>query len=124
MSTNKALGTHFIIDLHNCAENLNNIEFIESTFTDIAKKSGATIVKSCFHQFSPHGVTGLLAITESHFAIHTWPEHNFVTVDIFSCSNSIDYQKCILLLEKAFGTTDTRTQEFERGKLNNDIKTF
>jgi len=124
LSTNKALGTHFIIDLHNCAENLNNIEFIESTFTDIAKKSGATIVKSCFHQFSPHGVTGLLAITESHFAIHTWPEHNFVTVDIFSCSNSIDYQKCILLLEKAFGTTDTRTQEFERGKLNNDIKTF
>lgn len=121
MSTVKPLGTHFIIDLHNCSENLNNIEFIESTFIEIARKSGATIVKSCFHQFSPYGVTGLLAITESHFAIHTWPEHNFVTVDIFSCSNSIDYQKCILLLEKAFGTADSKTQEFERGKLNNDI---
>ena len=50
-----------------------------------AYKSGATILGENFHKFSPLGVTGIVSIAESHLCIHTWPEHAYAAVDIFSC---------------------------------------
>ena len=44
----------------------------------------ATIVRDVFHQFSPHGISGVVVIAESHLAIHTWPEHGYAAVDLFS----------------------------------------
>ena len=31
------------------------------------------------------GVTGFVIIAESHISVHTFPEHGYVWVDIFSC---------------------------------------
>ena len=49
---------------------------------------GATIVGESFHRFTPQGVTGILAIAESHISIHTWPEYAYAAADIFSCGSS------------------------------------
>ena len=48
---------------------------------EAAEKSGASIVNDVFHQFSPHGVSGVVVIKESHLSIHTWPEHGYAAVD-------------------------------------------
>lgn len=53
------------------------------------------MVKSCFHKFSPYGLSGVVVIAESHLAVHTWPEHRAVCLDLFSCSNKIDAQAAI-----------------------------
>ena len=47
-------------------------------------------VDAHFHSFSPCGVTGTVSIQESHLSIHTWPEHLYAAVDIFTCGDSID----------------------------------
>lgn len=31
------------------------------------------------------GVSVLAVVLESHIAIHTWPEYNFATVDVYTC---------------------------------------
>ena len=71
-----------------------------------------------FHQFSPYGITGLLAISESHFSIHTWPEYHYATVDVFSCGNKIDYDKCITLLQSTFQPKHIDTKQLKRGEFN------
>lgn len=89
----KTLAIHYIIDLYNCDEKIiksvNNIAKIMKKAGNIGKLN---VVEECFHQFLPHGVSGILILEESHFAIHTWPEYNYVSVDLYLCniSNSID----------------------------------
>lgn len=80
------LGDHFIAEFHLCNPAiLNDLELISSIMNRAAEVSGATIIKPFFHRFSPHGISGIIVVAESHFAIHTWPEHSYAAVDLFSC---------------------------------------
>ena len=40
-------------------------------------------VGSVYHNFDSGGFTAVVCLTESHLSIHTWPEHNYLTFDIF-----------------------------------------
>lgn len=39
-----------------------------------------------YHQFNPYGVSGIVLLEESHIAFHSWPEHDYISIDIFSCN--------------------------------------
>ncbi|MDA3900391.1 MAG: adenosylmethionine decarboxylase [Spirochaetes bacterium] len=83
----KPLSSHYLAEFYDCnANTLNNRELLESIMTEAVTISGATIIRPFFHTFSPQGVSGVIVIAESHFSIHTWPEHNFASIDLFSCS--------------------------------------
>lgn len=44
------------------------------------------VLKEVFHKFETQGVTGTLLLQQSHVSIHTYPEHKFLVIDIFSDS--------------------------------------
>ncbi len=48
------------------------------------------------------GYSIIQVIQESHIAIHTWPEYNYLAIDIFSCKK-FNENKIIFLLKKIFG---------------------
>ena len=78
------LGTHLLIELRRCENSLlDDIRYIKEAMVGAANEAGASIVGESFHKFSPRGVTGIVAIAESHLCIHTWPEHGYAAVDIF-----------------------------------------
>ena len=84
-----ALGTHLLLDLKECDPDLlDDIARIKQGMISATERAGATIVGQSFHKFSPLGVTGIIAIAESHLCIHTWPEHRYAAVDIFSCGSA------------------------------------
>ena len=84
----KALGNHIIVEYYNCdTEVLKKHEYIEEIMNLAARDMGATIIESVFHMFNPWGVSGAIIIAESHLTIHTWPEHNYAAVDLFTCGN-------------------------------------
>lgn len=60
------------------------------------------------------GVSGFVLIAESHIAIHTFPEHGQVWVDIFSCKG-FDATPAIGRIVDAFGLESTRVHTLERG---------
>jgi len=85
-----ALGHHLLIELYGCdAEILNDCERIEKVMNAAALLANAHILESAFHQFNPHGISGVVIIAESHFSIHTWPEHGYAAVDIFTCGDDL-----------------------------------
>lgn len=62
----------------------------------IATKASLSVVGSAFHLFdTPQAVSGVLLLSESHLAIHTWPEYDTAVLDIFSCS-SLDQCKAAI----------------------------
>ena len=69
-----SLGSHLLLDLEGCDPNiLDSQTLIRDALISAAREAGATIVGETFHKFSPVGVTGVVAIAESHICIHTWP---------------------------------------------------
>ena len=83
------LGLHLLLELNECNPKLlNDIDFIRQALLSTAHEVGATVVGESFHRFSPQGVTGILAIAESHISIHTWPELEYAAADIFACGSS------------------------------------
>ncbi len=112
----KTLGTHVLMEMFGCDEEmLKNKERVEEMMNESAVKSRAKVVKSFFHQFKPYGVSGVVVIEESHFTIHTWPEHAYAAIDFFYCSNEVLIDKAIEVLKKALKPRSFNLVEIKRG---------
>ncbi len=81
-------------------------EKVEAAFLDAAKYSGAHVLNWSFHRFEPQGVSGFVIISESHFSIHAWPEHDYAAVDIFTCGGSINHDKAVMRLKELLGARE------------------
>ena len=82
-----SLGTHIAWDVYNCnPDSISFVPEIKQVLNDIVKELKLSKVNESFKQFEPIGATGFILLEESHVSIHTWPEHQFAAVDIFSCS--------------------------------------
>lgn len=114
------LGRHVLAEFFDCDSNiLNNLELIEQYMTQAAVECGATVVQKCFHMFNPHGVSGVVIISESHLAIHTWPELGYAAVDLFTCGESCDPKVAYAVLKKLFRSGNSNFSELKRGIINN-----
>jgi S-adenosylmethionine decarboxylase len=96
---------------------LNDLDYISDCLSETAEQIGATVVNKAFHRFSPHGVSGVVIIAESHLCIHTWPEYGFAAVDIFTCGDTINPKDAINPLVEKFEAQDHSSMELNRGIL-------
>ena len=112
-----SLGRHIIVEYYNCSsELLNDVVHIEKSMEGAAEDSGATIINSTFHHFSPYGVSGVVVIQESHLAIHTWPEYGYASVDIFTCGDTVNPWVAYQILKEKFGAGHGSAMELLRGE--------
>lgn len=110
------LAWHTLIDYHDCdLARLTDPEGLRTALLEAISAAGGTYVTDIFHQFSPHGLSGVVVIAESHVAIHTWPEHRFAAVDVFSCSPSLDQELIISRFGAWLGAEWRRIDPRERG---------
>lgn len=116
--TSNALGQHWLLELKGCdPEVLQQVAGVEAIMRRAAAVAEAHIVSGHFHQFSPYGVSGVLVIQESHLTIHTWPEHGYAAVDIFTCSPELKVREAIRQLEVDFGAETVEVESLARGKV-------
>jgi S-adenosylmethionine decarboxylase len=114
----KALGYHILLEFYNCDKKaLNSRKHVESALMEAARRSKAHIVQSVFHQFNPHGVSGVVVISESHFSVHTWPEYGYAAIDLFSCGESIDYKAAMKVLTEKLKSKHVTSIALQRGLL-------
>jgi S-adenosylmethionine decarboxylase len=115
----KSLGRHLIIELFQCDPTiLNDQKTLESCLLEAVRISGATTIRPFFHHFAPHGISGVVLIAESHFAVHTWPEYGYCALDIFTCGDQIEAHEALLFLREKLGAQNVSTMEIKRGVLD------
>jgi S-adenosylmethionine decarboxylase len=115
----KSLGKHLIIELFQCDSTLlNDVKILERHLLAAVQLSGATVIQPFFHQFSPHGITGVVVVAESHFALHTWPEYGYCAVDIFTCGDTVDGHVALDYLKENLGAANASVMEIKRGVLD------
>lgn len=81
---------------------MHSIEACKTLCLRLVGQAGLRAVGECFYAFGEGaGVTGVVILAESHVAIHTWPESNYVTLDVFVCNAYQDNRQAALQLFEA-----------------------
>ena len=108
------VGRHAICEFWG-ASHLDSVEHTEQALRAAAAAGGVTLIDVFVHQFSPHGVSGVAVIAESHLAVHTWPEYDYMAADMFTCGDNVDLEAIIGVLRDAFEADQVDTRFLRRG---------
>ena len=107
-----------MLELRDCnPQLLDDLAYIKDVMISAADGVGAQILGESFHQFYPQGVTGIVAIAESHLCIHTWPEYDYAAADIFTCGPGFDASAAADLIIAAFECREPEVRQVSRGAL-------
>lgn len=75
---------------------------LDSTISDILERSGFHICDTLEYEFQPYGFTKLWLLSESHFALHSFPEEGKTYLELSSC-NEAYFNACVTAIEAAYG---------------------
>jgi S-adenosylmethionine decarboxylase len=114
-------GPHLIIDGSRCdTKKLGDRNLVEQVMNDYPKAIGMTKIGGpyMFEYQAPDpaysGISSIVVIAESHIAIHTFPELDYFTMDIFSCKN-FDHETAIAYIRDAFDVKEMDRMLVQRG---------
>lgn len=124
-------GLHLTADLRGCAAArpvMTAPAVLRSTCLAAVAAAGLSAVGELFHRFAPGapqeggaapGITGVVLLAESHLAVHTWPEIEAATLDVYVCNlgadNSARAETLIAALIAAFSPASVERHAIERG---------
>ncbi len=112
----QALGRHLIVEVFEADPRLlDDVKGLENLLLAAAHAAKATVIQSVFHHFSPHGVSGVVVIAESHLTIHTWPEYGYAAIDIFTCGPKMDLDAAVRVICAGLGGRSIQL-EISRGQ--------
>ncbi|WP_277352333.1 adenosylmethionine decarboxylase [Methermicoccus shengliensis] len=110
------VGKHIIAELYGVPKELiAKEEGVRQIVEEVIDEAGLTKVGSVYKQFNPHGVTGIVLISESHVSIHTWPEYELVNLDVFTCGDIDKAEKAFKLFLQKFKPKSYRDYVLSRG---------
>ena len=77
-------GLHILAEFNSDkAEALRTFAQCKLLFDELILKYELSKVGEVYHNFDGGGFTAVLCLTESHLSIHTWPEFELATFDVF-----------------------------------------
>jgi S-adenosylmethionine decarboxylase proenzyme len=76
---------------------MTEVATLRTVCLDAVARAGLSAVGELFHRFvpakqgaAPSGITGVVLLAESHLAVHTWPEIEAATLDVYVCNLGAD----------------------------------
>ena len=64
---------------------LNDADELQKMLRNVTELADLHSLESVTHQFSPQGISAALLLSESHIAIHTWPESGVAYIAMTTC---------------------------------------
>lgn len=98
------IGKHLIINVNNIGNSkcIEKVETIQPLMREIIEKNNLNVVGELHHQFEPIGATLLYLLAESHLSIHTFPQDSYCAIDLYHCSNNVDFDNVLDIIYKFF----------------------
>lgn len=110
------VGSEWLIEATGCnVAALRDQVAIQSIMSRLIDDLGLRTVGSVWHKFDGEGgVTGLIALTESHLTCHTYPEHGIATFNLYCCRTRPEWD-WEANLKTFLRASDVFVTKFERG---------
>ena len=123
-------GLHLTADLHHCRCErhwLTDAALLGPRCLQAVAAAGLQAVAQVFHAFpaTAHGsggVTATVLLAESHLCVHTWPEQQAVTLDVYVCNFGGDHsakaQALMAALTALFEPEQVQRHRLQRGAID------
>jgi S-adenosylmethionine decarboxylase len=111
-------GTEWVVDAHGCdPDALRSRAVLETVFARVVGELGLSAAgEAQWRVFAGEGgITGLLLLTESHLACHTFPERGFAAFNLYCCRPR-DEWPWRDRLAAALGARDVTVRRLARGE--------
>lgn len=121
-------GLHLTADLHAChcePQWLTDSALLGEHCLRAVAAAGLQAVAHVLHAFpdtaqGPGGVTATVLLAESHLCVHTWPEQNAVTLDVYVCNfggdNSVKAHALMAAMTGIFQPGQVQRHALQRGQ--------
>jgi S-adenosylmethionine decarboxylase len=115
-------GVHLMLDGYGCDEKvLQDMNFIYNFLDEYPDQMDMTkIMPPYVFRYNgtvpeDWGVSGFVLIAESHISIHTFPEKQYLSLDMFSCK-PFDTDKAVETIQKHFRIRKYEKRVLDRGQ--------
>jgi S-adenosylmethionine decarboxylase len=111
------VGTEWLIEATGCDPlALRDESVIRGVLDSVIRDLGLKAIGSIWHTFENEGgVTGMIALTESHLACHTYPEHGTATLNLYCCRERPEWAWSSNLA-RMLGAASVTVTRIERGE--------
>ena len=108
----RPLVKHYIIEVFGLdRKDLLHTKSIKRKVDKLIKAFDLKILGKLVYDFKPFGATYLFVLSDSHLAIHTWPENNYLHIDLFVCSTADLKQDVKKVIESVFETKNYKIRQ-------------
>jgi S-adenosylmethionine decarboxylase len=116
----KEIGNNLIIDVYDVEKHFLSKNFLLTLLKNLIKLTKSNpvgkpvIKKNLSEKYSYVGYSIFQIIKESHISFHTWPEYNYLAIDIFSCKK-FNSQKILSFLKSTLNKeAKIKSKEYKR----------
>ena len=113
-------GVHYIVEVSGCDDTITNVSKLQEILTEAARRAHAQVWSVSFNRFPPNGVSGVVVISESHLSVHTWPEVNYMALDIYTCGAHTEPMLAVNYVLEQVHADHIHITEITRGLDDND----
>ena len=109
-------GTEWLIEAGGCrAEALQDLDLLSELFHQVIADLDLRVVGDPLWQKfpSPGGITGMVLLSESHLACHTYPEYGLITINLYCCRERPEWP-WRLSLSSLLGASEVRVRAIDR----------
>lgn len=112
----KYAGLHVLAEFWD-GKIIDNAAKIKEILIEAVKRANNIPLEFVVHKFEPQGITGIVLLAESHISIHTWPEENYVALDIYTCGDKSLPLKAFEYLKSEFEPKRFHVNKIKRGRI-------
>lgn len=116
-------GEHLVLDGYNCDfDSLDDEDVVKLILDILVIKLGMRKLADPLVFFAPSnnikdpgGWSGFVILQESHISIHTFPKRGYLSMDVYTCKDSIPVEIVEECVTAHFGCKDMETSVIPRG---------
>jgi len=111
------VGYQIIAEMYGVRNEFLTDAAILSELTSVALENSKLHTEEVFiKEYSPYGLSIIYILVESHCHVHTWPEHDYMSLDLFVCEAEEKAEIFFRLLLEKIQPVDYHKFQFYRGR--------
>lgn len=111
---------HIILEIWD-TEYINDLEYLKSVIINSVNAGNFSMVDEVEHKFNPYGYSYVVLLAESHISLHSFPEHNYIAIDIYGCGEKGDVHKSAKYIIEQLKPKKYTGLVIERGNKSEEI---